>query len=133
MAPMSTSCRPRVRSPYIWGHNVVPFSRCARTVARPQAPPSTHPIKKLAHLLWVRVELRAYCLFVIKTGHACPLPLALVFQVETYRGASEGWHPVGRPRCHAAAVDLIRRVRQIRPDYVTRTRCVSPELFPVSR
>ena len=65
------------------------------------------------------------------TGRACPLPLAPVYQVETYRGASNGWHPVGRPRPHAEAVALLQRVRQIRPDYVTRSRCLSPELFPV--
>jgi hypothetical protein len=62
-----------------------------------------------------------------------PLPLALVamYQVESYRGISEGWHPVGRPRPHAEAVALLHRVRQIRPDFVTRSRCLSPELFPV--
>lgn len=54
-----------------------------------------------------------------------------MYQVETFRGISEGWHPVGRPRCHAEAVALLQRVRQIRPDFVTRTRCLSPELFPI--
>lgn len=56
-----------------------------------------------------------------------------MYQVETYRGASNGWHPVGRPRSHAEAVALLQRVRQIRPDYVTRNRCLSPELFPIGR
>lgn len=54
-----------------------------------------------------------------------------MYQVESYRGISGGWHPVGRPRPHAEAVALLQRVRQIRPDFVTRSRCLSPELFPV--
>ena len=67
----------------------------------------------------------------IATGRDCPLPLAPMFQVESYRGISDGWQPVGRPRPHVEAVALLQRVRQIRPDFVTRSRCVSPELFPV--
>ena len=52
-------------------------------------------------------------------------------QVETFRGASNGWHPVGRARSHSQASELRRKVEQIRPDFLTRVRCVSPELFPL--
>jgi hypothetical protein len=72
-----------------------------------------------------------YCRLAIGTGRVCPLPLAPMYQVESYRGISDGWRPVGRPRPHAEAVALLQRVRQIRPDFVTRSRCLSPELFPV--
>jgi len=60
-----------------------------------------------------------------------PYPLPPMYQVESYRGVLEGWHPVGRPRSHAEALALLHRVRQIRPDFVTRSRCLGPELFPI--
>ena len=54
-----------------------------------------------------------------------------MFQVETYKGTTAGWRPVGRPRAHVEASALRRKVEQIRPDYFTRVRCLSPELFPL--
>ena len=54
-----------------------------------------------------------------------------MYQVETFRGVSDGWRPVGRPRAHTQASELRRKVEQIRPDFLTRVRCVSPELFPL--
>ena len=54
-----------------------------------------------------------------------------MYQVETYRGALNGWRPVGRPRSHSEASELRRKVDAIRPDYINRVRCVSPELFPL--
>ena len=88
-------------------------------------PPMGHPLPNHRGRFYKRQA--------IGTGRVCPLPLALVamYQVESYRGISDGWHPVGRPRPHAEAVALLQRVRQIRPDFVTRSRCLSPELFPV--
>jgi hypothetical protein len=52
-------------------------------------------------------------------------------QVETYKGTTAGWRPVGRPRSHSQASELRHKVQQIRPDFITRVRCVSPELFPI--
>lgn len=54
-----------------------------------------------------------------------------MYQVETYKGTTAGWRPVGRPRAHTEASALRRKVEQIRPDYLTRVRCLSPELFPI--
>ena len=52
----------------------------------------------------------------------------MTYQVETFRGISQGWLPVGRPRTHKQAIQLRETVAQIRPDFITRTRCLSPEL-----
>lgn len=54
-----------------------------------------------------------------------------MYQVETFRGVSDGWRPVGRARSHSQASELLHKVQQIRPDFITRVRCVSPELFPL--
>ena len=54
-----------------------------------------------------------------------------MYQVETFKGISQGWRPVGHARAHAEASELRRKVEQIRPDFLTRVRCVSPELFPL--
>lgn len=54
-----------------------------------------------------------------------------MYQVETFKGVSQGWRPVGRARSHSQASELRRKVEQIRPDFLTRVRCVSPELFPL--
>ena len=54
-----------------------------------------------------------------------------MYQVETYRGTTAGWRPVGRARAHTEASELRRKVQLIRPDFLTRVRCVSPELFPL--
>jgi hypothetical protein len=55
----------------------------------------------------------------------------LMYQVEKFCGASNGWRPVGRPRSHSKASELRRKVEAIRPDYISRVRCISPELFPI--
>ena len=54
-----------------------------------------------------------------------------MYQVETYKGTTAGWLPVGRARAHTEASELRRKVEQIRPDFISRVRCVSPELFPL--
>jgi len=54
-----------------------------------------------------------------------------MFQVEKFCGASNGWRPVGRARSHSQASELRRKVEAIRPDFISRVRCVSPELFPL--
>ena len=55
----------------------------------------------------------------------------VMYQVEKFCGASNGWRPVGRARSHSQASELRRKVEQIRPDFISRVRCVSPELFPL--
>jgi hypothetical protein len=52
----------------------------------------------------------------------------MTYQVETFRGISQGWKPVGRPRLYKDAIRLRQTVVLVRPDFVTRTRCLSPEL-----
>jgi len=52
----------------------------------------------------------------------------MTYQVETFRGISQGWKPVGRPRLYKDAIRLRQTVALVRPDFVTRTRCLSPEL-----
>ena len=68
-------------------------------------------------------------------GNALRFPLSLslspMYQVEKFCGASNGWRPVGRPRSHSKASELRRKVEAIRPDFISRVRCVSPELFPL--
>jgi len=54
-----------------------------------------------------------------------------MYQVEKFCGASNGWRPVGRARSHSKATELRRKVEAIRPDFISRVRCVSPELFPI--
>jgi hypothetical protein len=54
-----------------------------------------------------------------------------MYQVEKFCGASNGWRPVGRARSHSKASELRRKVDAIRPDFISRVRCVSPELFPL--
>ena len=56
---------------------------------------------------------------------------AFMFQVEKFCGASNGWRSVGRARSHSQASELRRKVEAIRPDLISRVRCVSPELFPL--
>jgi len=54
-----------------------------------------------------------------------------MYQVETYRGTQNGWQPVGRPRPFQRASELREIVAKIRPDMITRSRCLVPELFPL--
>ena len=56
---------------------------------------------------------------------------SLMYQVEKFCGASNGWRSVGRARSHSQASELRRKVEAIRPDFISRVRCVSPELFPL--
>lgn len=41
------------------------------------------------------------------------------------------WQPIGRPRTFQRASELREIVAKIRPDMVTRSRCIAPELFPL--
>ena len=52
----------------------------------------------------------------------------MTYQVETFRGISQGWKPVGRPRLYNDAIRLRQTVALVRPEFITRTRCLSPEL-----
>ena len=51
-----------------------------------------------------------------------------MFVVETYRGCESGWHQTGRARAYREASSLLVTVRKIRPDFMVRLRCLSPEL-----
>jgi hypothetical protein len=64
-----------------------------------------------------------------------------MYQVETLRQTvshdaygriiQTAWHPVGRPRPFQRASELREIVAKIKPDMITRSRCLSPELFPL--
>ena len=52
-----------------------------------------------------------------------------MYQVKTLRGSV--WHFVSRPRSFQRASELREIVAKIKPDMITRSRCLVPELFPL--
>lgn len=52
-----------------------------------------------------------------------------MYQVETLR--DNVWRPVSRPRTFQRASELREIVAKIKPDMITRSRCLAPELFPL--
>jgi hypothetical protein len=52
-----------------------------------------------------------------------------MFQLIAYKGAANGWAPIGRPRPFADACRLMRAANQVNGDvWSYRLRCLSAEL-----
>ena len=52
-----------------------------------------------------------------------------MYQVEILR--ENAWRPVSRPRTFQRASELRQTIAKIKPEMITRSRCLSPELFPL--
>jgi hypothetical protein len=53
-----------------------------------------------------------------------------MFQLIAYKGAANGWAPIGRPRPFADACRLMRAANAVNGDvWSYKLRCISPEML----
>jgi hypothetical protein len=58
-----------------------------------------------------------------------PIASPPMFQLIAYKGAANGWAPIGRPRPFADACRLMRAANQVNGDvWSYKLRCISPAL-----